>query len=295
MNKMNLAEVIKAARPNLSDGSLRTYVQSIKRIAPDNKIDSLAFLQDTDAVMAKINTFGMNVKRSVLTAIMVAMGANGDTGEALRTYVDALNEYSVLVSDELGKNKKSNKQEKNWTKHENLLAIAKRMIKNAPGNQRSLIAALYTYQPPSRLDFYDMQIIGKGDAMVDKQNYLQIINRNKKNFIFNDYKNSATYKTVTIPVNKAMNTVLNKYFKLNPGIKYLLRSEKQSSKPMTRNSLGKQLPQIFEETGKHITLNQIRHIYISENIDIKKTKQQNELAKQMMHSTSTQLTYAKEE
>lgn len=294
MNKMNLAEVIKAARPNLSDGSLRTYVQSIKRIAPDNKIDSLAFLQDTDAVMAKINTFGMNVKRSVLTAIMVAMGANGDTGEALRTYVDALNEYSVLVSDELGKNKKSNKQEKNWTKHENLLAIAKRMIKNAPGNQRSLIAALYTYQPPSRLDFYDMQIIGKGDAMVDKQNYLQIINRNKKNFIFNDYKNSATYKTVTIPVNKAMNTVLNKYFKLNPGIKYLLRSEKQSSKPMTRNSLGKQLPQIFEETGKHITLNQIRHIYISENIDIKKTKQQNELAKQMMHSTGTQLTYAKE-
>lgn len=294
MSKMNLTEIIQAARPNIKASSLKTYVQSIKRIAPDNKIESLAFLQDTDAVMAKINTFGMNVKRSVLTAIMVAMGANGDTGEALRTYVDALNEYSVLVSDELGKNKKSNKQEKNWTTHENLLAIAKRMIKNAPGNQRSLIAALYTYQPPSRLDFYNMQIIGKGDPTEDNQNYLQIINRNKKNFIFNDYKNSATYKTVTIPVNKSMNTVLNKYLKLNPGIKHLLRSEKQSSKPMTRNSLGKQIPQIFEETGKHITLNQIRHIYISENIDIKKTKQQNELAKQMMHSGATQLTYAKE-
>ena len=294
MSKMNLTEIIQAARPNIKASSLKTYVQSIKRIAPDNKIESLAFLQDTDAVMAKINTFGMNVKRSVLTAIMVAMGANGDTGEALRTYVDALNEYSVLVSDELGKNKKSNKQEKNWTTHENLLAIAKRMIKNAPGNQRSLIAALYTYQPPSRLDFYNMQIIGKGDPTEDNQNYLQIINRNKKNFIFNDYKNSATYKTVTIPVNKSMNTVLNKYLKLNPGIKHLLRSEKQSSKPMTRNSLGKQIPQIFEETGKHITLNQIRHIYISENIDIKKTKQQNELAKQMMHSSNVQLTYAKE-
>jgi len=294
MCKMNLSEIIQTARPNIKATSLRTYVQSIKRIAPDNKIDSLAFLQDTDAVMAKIDKFGMNVKRSVLTAIMVAMGANGDTGEALRTYVDFLNEYSVVVADELGLNKKSNKQEKNWTTHENLLAVAKRMIKNAPGSQRSLIAALYTYQPPSRLDYYNMQIIGKGDTMEDKQNYLQIINRNKKNFIFNDYKNSATYKTVTIPVNKAMNTVLNKYFKLNPGIKHLLRSEKQSTKPMTRNSLGKQLPQIFEETGKHITLNQIRHIYISENIDIKKTKQQNELAKTMMHSTGTQLTYAKE-
>lgn len=294
MNKMNLTEIIQAARPNIKASSLRTYVGSIKRIAPDNKIDSIAFLQDTDAVMAKINTFGMNVKRSVLTSIIVAMGANGDTGDALRTYVDALNEYSVVVADELGKNKKSNKQEKNWTTHENLLAIAKRMVKNAPGNQRSLIAALYTYQPPSRLDYYNMQIIGKGDPTGDKQNYLQIINRNKKNFIFNDYKNSATYKTVTIPVNKAMNTVLNKYFKLNPGIKYVLRSEVKKNEPMTRNSLGKQIPQIFEETGKHITLNQIRHIYISENIDIEKTKQQNELAKQMMHSTGTQLTYAKE-
>jgi len=294
MNKMNLTEIIQAARPNIKASSIKTYVGTIKRIAPDNKIDSIAFLQDTDAVMAKINTFGMNVKRSVLTSIIVAMGANGDTGEALRKYVDALNEYSVMVSDELGKNKKSNKQEKNWTTHENLLKIAKRMIKNAPGNQRSLIAALYTYQAPSRLDFYNMQIIGKGDPTEDKQNYLQIINRNKKNFIFNDYKNSATYKTVTIPVNKAMNTVLNKYFKLNPGQKYLLHSEVKKNEPMTRNSLGKQLPQIFEETGKHITLNQIRHIYISENIDIEKTKQQNELAKQMMHSSATQLTYAKE-
>ena len=218
MNKMNLSELIKAARPNIKASSLRTYLQSIKRIAPDNNIDSLAFLLDTDAVMAKIDKFGMNVKRSVLTAILVAMGANGNSGEEMLPYVNFLNEYSVLVSDELGKNKKSNKQEQNWTEHKNLVAIAKTMIKNAPGSQRSLIAALYTYQPPTRLDYYNMEIVGKDAILDDKKNYLQVINRNRKKFIFNDYKSSSTYKTVTIPVNKAMNTVLNKYFKLNPSI-----------------------------------------------------------------------------
>ena len=236
----------------------------------------------------------MNVKRSVLTAILVAMGANGNSGEEMLPYVNFLNEYSVLVSDELGKNKKSNKQEQNWTEHKNLVAIAKTMIKNAPGSQRSLIAALYTYQPPTRLDYYNMEIVGKDAILDDKKNYLQVINRNRKKFIFNDYKSSSTYKTVTIPVNKAMNTVLNKYFKLNPNIKYLLRNEKNKTTPMSRNSLGKQIPIIFEASGKHITLNQIRHIYISENIDIQKTKQQQDLAKNMMHSTGTQLNYAKQ-
>jgi len=293
MSKMNLAELIKTARPTIKDSSLKTYIQSIKRIAPDNKIENLDFLQDTDAVIAKIDKFGINVKRSILSAIIVAMSANGDKGNAIRKYSDLLSEYTAAMNAKLGENEKTEKEKANWVEHKELVAIAKTMIKNAPGNQRSLIAALYTYQSPTRLDYYDMEIVGKDAEMDDTKNYLQVINRNKKIFIFNDYKSSSTYKTVAIPVNKALNTVLNKYLKLNPGIKYLLRSEKNKTSPMSRNSLGKQLPHIFESTGKHITLNMIRHIYITEHIDIEKTKDQNDLAKNMMHSGATQLTYAK--
>lgn len=291
---MNLSELIKTARPNIKDTSLKTYIQSIKRIAPDNKIDNLEFLQYTDSIIPKIDTFGMNVKRSVLSAILVVMGANGDKGNAIKKYSELLSEYTAIMNAQLGKNKKTEKEEANWVEHKELVAIAKTMIKNAPGSQRSLIAALYTYQSPTRLDFYDMEIVGKDAEMNDKKNYLQVINRNKKTFIFNDYKSSSTYKTVAIPVNKALNTVINKYLKLNPGIKYLLRNEKNKTTPMSRNALGKQIPHIFESTGKHITLNMIRHIYITEHIDIEKTKEQNELATNMMHSGATQLTYAKE-
>ena len=175
-----------------------------------------------------------------------------------------------------------------------MIAVAKRLIKDGPGNQRSLIAALYTMQAPTRLDYYDMEIVGKGANMLDTKKYLQVINRSKKTFIFNDYKSSSTYKTVKIPVNKELNKIINKYMKLNPGLTYLLENEKTKGKAMTRNSLGKTIPKIFDSTGKHVTLNLIRHIHVSENVDIAKTKAQNELAKQMMHSTGTQLTYAKE-
>ena len=39
-------------------------------------------------------------------------------------------------------------------------------------------------------------------------------------------------------------------------------------------TLGKKLPIIFKDTGKHVTLNIIRHVYISENIDIEQSKKQ---------------------
>ena len=289
-----LHDLIKEKRPTLKDNSIRTYCTSIKRIAPERKLDSLEFMQDVDAVLAKIEDIALPTKRSIITAIIVALDATVGKNEAHGRYSDALTQLTLMHAHELGFNKKSAKETDNWTSKDSLIAVAKRMIKDGPGNQRSLIAALYTMQPPTRLDYYDMQIVGKGAELSDTKNYLQVINRNKKTFIFNDYKSSSTYKTVSIPVNKELNKIINKYMKLNPGLTYLLENEKTKGKAMTRNSLGKTIPKLFEATGKHVTLNLIRHIHVSENVDIAKTKAQNQLAKQMMHSTATQLTYAKE-
>ncbi len=293
MNATQLKELIKTSRPNVSDSSIKTYVQSIKRVLPNKQINNLDFLQDTDAVLEKVASYPITTQRNVITSVIVGLKAVDEMNAAIKVYSDVLKKLTEKYQGEIAKNKKSPKEEVNWVPHSELLAIAKNLIKNAPGNQRSLIAALYTYQSPTRLDYYDMEIVGKGAKLSDDKNYLQVINRNKKTFIFNDYKSSSTYKTVAIPVNKQLNTVLNKYLKLNPDIKYLLRSEKNKTTPMTRNALGKTISKIFESTGKHITLNLIRHIYITEHIDIEKTKEQNELAKNMMHSPQTALTYAK--
>ena len=53
------------------------------------------------------------------------------------------------------------------------------------------------------------------------------------------------------------------------------------------------IPVIFSDTGKHITLNLIRHMVVSESIDIQKIKADKELATSMMHSPGEQENYAK--
>ena len=192
---------------------------------------------------------------------------------------------------QIDKNEKTETQLKNWVEHSELINIAKKMIKKNPGSQDALIAALYSYQPPTRLDFYSMEIVGPKDEILNDKNYLVIQSQRTKRFVFNDYKSANKYNTITIPVNKKLNTVINKFLKLNPGRKYLLQNK--SGLPLTRNNLGKKLPVIFKDTGKHVTLNIIRHVYISENIDIPKCKENKDLAKCMMHGQGIQLEYAK--
>ena len=57
------------------------------------------------------------------------------------------------------------------------------------------------------------------------------------------------------------------------------------------------IPRVFNIPDKKITLNLIRHIYISSKVDIDKIKEENkkkqDLANKMMHSTSMQENYAK--
>ena len=64
---------------------------------------------------------------------------------------------------------------------------------------------------------------------------------------------------------------------------------------MTRNQLGKTIPKIFAATGKNVTINIIRHSYVSENVNLDEVAKLKKLSKQMMHSQSEQLNYAKED
>lgn len=292
---MSIAQTIQNFKPDLKASSLATYLQSLKRISPNKKLDNIDFLQDTNAVLAKIDHLEFNPQRSIINAVIVALQATGEKGKTIQIYGDKMKLLNAEYFGTLAKNEKTEKQKENWVKHSVLLKIAETMVKNAPGSQRSLIAALYTYQAPTRLDYYDMEIVGKDAKLDDNKNYLKIINRSKKEFIFQEYKTSKTYGKLVIPVNKKLNTVINKYMKLNPDIKYLVSGERNKLTPMSRNSLGKTISKVFATSGKNITLNSIRHIYISENIDIEKTKKQHQMAKTMMHSPAQSLSYAKKE
>ena len=292
---MTLFDIIREDRPNISDQSIKTYLSNLKKIGVTTEENISKLIKHKD-VINEINELKPTMKRNILSAVLVMVNAYEDLmaekkKDALYSiYKNHLIDVNNNYQAQLGKNVKTETQEKNWSSMTELKAIAKKMLKNGI-SQNALIASLYTYQPPVRLDFYSMKIVNAKDDMEGKQNYLVVHSRNKKTFIFRDYKTANKYNEVRIPVSKQLNTVLNKFLKAHPNREYLL--QKRNGQPLTRNALGKMIPVIFSDTGKHITLNLIRHMVVSESIDIQKIKADKELATSMMHSPGEQENYAK--
>ena len=62
---------------------------------------------------------------------------------------------------------------------------------------------------------------------------------------------------------------------------------------LSPNGLGKLITEVFSTDKKRVSLNLIRHIWASENVDLEQTIKQNEIAAAMMHGSKTQLEYVK--
>ncbi len=287
---MTINDIIREDRPNISEQSIKTYLANLKKIGVTEE-DDLHKLTKSGDIMVTLEKLKPTMQRNILSAILVAVKASEMPDDIYNKYKDKLADVNNSYYHELGKNTKTATMEKNWTTMAVLKGIAKKLLKSGV-SQNALIAALYTYQPPVRLDYYKMKIVKPKDEMDQRMNYLVVHNRNKKVFIFRDYKTAGKYSEVKIPVSKELNTVLNKFLKAHPDRTFLLE-KKRTMEPLTRNSMGKMLPEVFEESGKHVTLNLIRHIFVSENINLDRIKREKQLAEQMHHSSAVQQTYAK--
>jgi len=213
---MELESIIQKSRPTLKPQSVKTYISNIRKIAGTKEIDNLKFLDDPNEVFSLMSSYKITMKRNILSSIMVLLSAVGEKESLRKIYADKLLELTEEMRVELAKNNKTETQEKNWVSMAELRKITKALIRNSPASQNTMIAALYSLQAPTRLDFYDMEIVSPKDERSDNKNYLIITNRSKKTFIFNDYKTSRHHGTVALPVNKELNTVINKFLKLNP-------------------------------------------------------------------------------
>ena len=62
----------------------------------------------------------------------------------------------------------------------------------------------------------------------------------------------------------------------------------QIGTPMNAGGLSAIMPKVFEPTGKYININQVRHIFISENISGDYISEKKPIAELMMHNISMQ-------
>jgi hypothetical protein len=229
---------------------------------------------------------------------------------------DLIDKYRVEMEDldsslkEMQKSQeKTEKQKQNWASLEELQKVMKTYKREIDMKglfkkenltkseldliQKYVITSLYVLDPennpPLRSD-YSMTVINIKDynKMKDaelKQNYLVVRGQNKKFFHLGEFKTQGKFDNKTIDVGKKLNTVLNKWLKVNP-TKFLLFN--RSLEMMTANQLTKAVKSAFSPLNKNgLGISMIRHIVIS-TLYPPQNKEKQELADKMLHSVEQQ-------
>jgi len=290
---MDLIKMIKEKRPNLKDNSLRSYLITLRKLNGDEPVKNLNYLKKTDEIMDQINKFSLPTQRNKLTSLLVVLSAyQKEEFDSAENYYrkqleDRNKEYNELIST----HSKSDKQEKNWVTLEELKKIMKQYKKEAFENpnkknvMKYLVSALYLLQPPKRLIYSNMKIINNRKDNDGKTNYLLNLGRNTKYFILNSYKTIDKHGKKEIKIPKDINSIINIWLKYNNTDNFLLNTKGEN---ISSNGLGKYIKKLFEKTGKEITINLLRNIYVSESIDLEAVNKANQLASDMNHSVQTQ-------
>ena len=298
-------EILKIRK--IKENSLKAYMIILKKLNDNKAVDNLDFLLKKDNVMKLIDEKALTTRRNYLGAILVALPIVPESEEVLDFYKDKLSKVNEQYSDKIATHEKSESQEKNWSTLDELKDVYleyKKQIKKDKYLQKEkldskefnyltnyLIVSLYTLMPPIRLD-YIMKVIDKESDDDNKHNFLLNKSRNTKMFIINEYKSSKSYGKIKLKIPSELNSIINLYLKFHKDKDNFILNSRGSG--VTANNLGKMITNAFSKyINKKITLNLLRHIYISENVTLAKDSDDSKLANKMQHSTSTQQKYIK--
>ncbi len=308
---MDIKSLILDSR-NIKEKSAQAYVIILKKLNNNQTIENLDYLNDTETIIKKIKEKKLTTQRNYICAVLVALGLNdNDNDEIMLIYKKFLEELNNEYNKFIESHEKTESQKENWCTLSDLddirLNYKKRIRNNDYINKETLtkeeqltltyymIVSLYTLLPPVRIDYAPMQIITDINDDNSKNNYLYIKNRNIKKFILNEYKTEKKYGKKIIDIPSKLNSVINLYMKFHSTNNSFLVNNRGN--PMNSSELTKQIPLAFGVyTYKNVTLNLLRHIYVSEKVIVKSQAQveiEEKLASDMCHSSFTQKTYYK--
>ena len=244
----------------LKDSSKKLYLSQLTKLNEGKEPSNYKFLQDTEAIEAKLEKYSTNSKRTFYIAIVSFLP---EKNKIRKFYYDRMMDINKASRENT---EKSDKQKQNWMSQEEVKEVwsklrdeaepllMKKKISEAQTKllQSYVILSLYVMQPPRRsLDYSQMVVVPKYDENLDKAfNYLSI---KDKTFYFNNYKTAGTYQTQSVPISEDLFQLLKKYRKsgllLQNGIKKL-------TSPQITVILNK----IF---GKKISVSMLRNIFLS--------------------------------
>lgn len=263
-----IREILKEKRPNLSEGSLKTYTSLLKKVYDltfddeDYKIDKFG---KVDKIMKKIQDLPLTTRKTATASLYVLTEKP--------EYKTSMTKDITAINKEIAKQELNEKQRSSWVSLENVNSVfkiyktlaeatykrlGKKDSQTHPEDlqniQNYIILALLggLYIPPRRLkDYTDFKI---KDIDPEEDNYMT-----KNKFVFNSYKTAKTYGTQEVTIPEELKKIIKKWITVNP-TDYLLFDIHNN--PLSNVTLNQRLNKIFE--GK-ISVNQLRHTFLTDH------------------------------
>lgn len=269
---MNIKEELKNLRPNLSEGSLKTYSSILrnlhKKVFENQEIEKSNF-NKCDEILEHLRDMPANKRKTILSALVVLTDKN--------EYREVMNGDVSDYNKEIQKQEKTETQRENWITTDEVREVFNRLENDAKilfkkSNrtnsdeqqiQNYIIVALLGglfIVPRRSLDYCAMKI---RNINKDEDNYI-----NKNKFIFNKYKTAKTYGKQELEIPQQLKNILNRWIAINTS-DYLLRDKNGNN--MTSTKLNQYMNRIFG--GKKIAVNAMRHTYLTDKY--KKTSEEN--------------------
>ena len=290
---MKLIDLIQNANPFLKLSSIKVYKNSLKRLNGGEDPDSVDFLKDITKIKDMLHDTPMSSQKNMIIAGLVA-GKSINDDLVTEIYTKMLIQINKEINSKLEKKKLSPSDTLKYKSLDELKQVQKELEfqvlkfikdseisdKNMTTLRHYMIASLYTLTPAVRLDYGGMLVADNKKLINPNNNYL-VIQKSKKYFLLQNFKNVKTFGITTLPVNKELDKVITLYKKRTPSAYFLYNSR---GLPMSSTVLGKELIAIFG-----VNLNLIRKAWVNSVVDGAQSTAQQQLAQQMLHTTGTQI------
>lgn len=260
---MNIKEELKTLRPNLSEGSLKTYTSILKNLHKkvfENKDIEKSDFDEFSRILDYLKDVPANKRKTILSALVVLTEKD--------EYRNVMANDVATYNEEIQKQEKSETQQNNWITTDEIKEVfdgvqndAKILFKKKNKTDAdmvqiqdyvilSLLSGIFI--PPRRsLDYCAMKI---SNVNTDEDNYID-----KNKFVFNQYKTAKTYGKQELAIPQKLKSILNRWISINDG-EYLLRDK--NGNPMNSIKLNQYMNRIFG--GKKIAVNAMRHSYLTD-------------------------------
>ncbi len=300
MNREKLTDLIKEARPNIKDSTIKMYVGNLMKLMKIFNEDNLNFLKDIDQVKEKLSEKHFTTQRNYYNSIIIYLMTKKDK-KIVEEYNEIRDELNKKYIDDNSSGIISDKQKNNFVELDEIkkmikdisndLNIPKLKKKSSISKKEENLLMVYVIlniliRIPLRNDLSNMILLKKTQynklSNKDKEdnNYL-VMEKGLLKFILNDYKTSKKYKEKILNIPKDLEKILRMYikrmdFKVNDIIF-----------PLSRNGLSQLLIKTSKKyLSKSISTTMLRKIVASDLLgDVKKAEK--ELSKKMGTDIST--------